>query len=191
MSFVYIILLIVIIGIAISLKIKFEFHFDSNNFDLEKIDLKIKIYIFKILKIFDMKNINVLKIISNNDKKRKKLTITRDDMKKILECVYVNSLNMNLGFNSCSIHINSYVLPIFNALFAMYISKNSKNINQDNVRYITYISKKFFYLDLFMDININNIKIIYVILKLVLNKKMKEINLKNNKYSVNYTNIGK
>ena len=145
--------------------------------------------ILKILKVIPVYKHKLFKE-KKNKKKNKKRGFGIKIAKVVVKTLKIDELYLNLGINSYSYILNSYLNALINTSICMYVNVNSKKFNFSKLYYQIYTSECPFAINLNAKISSNILKIIYMYFKSRHNKKReKNNNLNNFKEKMNKRNI--
>ena len=164
------------------MKIRIKYIEKEETSNMMESDNYIALYLLKIIKI---KKINIERKIHTDNKNgnnkvanaffmmAKQIIISlqleqiNKIIKNILKTIKVNKLDLNLGINFSDPILNAYSIAIINSVLPIFLISNNRNINLDNIRYNTYISKKVIDLKVDSIISVSIVKNIISILKIV------------------------
>lgn len=164
------------------MKIRIKYMEKEETSNMMESDNYIAIYLFEIIKIkkikierkihTDNKNgnnkvVNTFFMMVKQIIKSLQLEEINKIVKNILKTIKVNKLDLNLGINFSDPILNAYSIAIINSVLPIFLISNNRNINLDNIRYNTYISKKVVDLKVDSIISVSIVKNIISILKIV------------------------
>lgn len=213
MHIVIFLVLTIVITILIPIKISINYEYYSKDYDINDEDVKkeIKIYILRCIRIKkiskkkdEQKNENNkgnkliynLKSIINKytQIKREEKIAEKSDINKISNSIYVQKLDLNVGFNTKGVILNAYINSFLNSLINNFLSNNITKINLKNTRYNTYTTNNLLRIKIqsIVDIKLaNNIivifKLIYKIMKGGKNNGKETSNRKSNVNSYDFS----
>lgn len=198
-AIVIIIILTLIMGVFfIPIRVKIDYA-EKERKDL-KILNKIEIYIFYFIKIktIELKNKKeienkkgsykvdaIFKLVSTyiEYSKKEKEIINTKDLKKIINSIYYEKINIDLGINLKDPIINAYLITAINILLNLFIIKKQNKMKIKNVSYATYISNNIFNLKLNCIIRFRVANTIITIIKIIV--RLREVEKKYGEKSSN------
>ena len=164
------------------MKIRIKYMEKEETSNMMESDNYIALYLFEIIKIKKIKierkihtdnktgnnkEVNTFFMIAKQIIKLLQLEEINKIAKNILKTIKVNKLDLNLGINFSNPILNAYSIAIINSVLPIFLISNNRNINLDNIRYNTYISKKVIDLKVDSIISVSIVKNIISILKIV------------------------
>lgn len=164
------------------MKIRIKYMEKEETSNMMESDNYIALYLFGIIKIKKIKIerkihtdnktgnnkvVNTFFMIAKQIIKSLQLEEINKIVKNILKTIKVNKLDLNLGINFSDPILNAYAIAIINSVLPIFLISNNRNINLDNIRYNTYISKKVIDLKVDSIISVSIVKNIISILKIV------------------------
>lgn len=164
------------------MKIRIKYMEKEETSNMMESDNYIALYLFEIIKIKKIKierkihtdnktgnnkEVNTFFMIAKQIIKLLQLEEINKIAKNILKTIKVNKLDLNLGINFSDPILNAYSIAIINSVLPIFLISNNRNINLDNIRYNTYISKKVVDLKVDSIISVSIVKNIISILKIV------------------------
>ena len=164
------------------MKIRIKYMEKEETSNMMESDNYISLYLFEIIKIKKIKierkihtdnktgnnkEVNTFFMIAKQIIKLLQLEEINKIVKNILKTIKVNKLDLNLGINFSDPILNAYSIAIINSVLPIFLISNNRNINLDNIRYNTYISKKVVDLKVDSIISVSIVKNIISILKIV------------------------
>lgn len=164
------------------MKIRIKYMEKEETSNMMESDNYIALYLFEIIKIKKIKierkihtdnktgnnkEVNTFFMIAKQIIKLLQLEEINKIAKNILKTIKVNKLDLNLGINFSDPILNAYSIAIINSVLPIFLISNNRNINLDNIRYNTYISKKVIDLKVDSIISVSIVKNIISILKIV------------------------
>lgn len=164
------------------MKIRIKYMEKEETSNMMESDNYIALYLFEIIKIKKIKierkihtdnktgnnkEVNTFFMIAKQIIKLLQLEEINKIAKNILKTIKVNKLDLNLGINFSDPILNAYFIAIINSVLPIFLISNNRNINLDNIRYNTYISKKVVDLKVDSIISVSIVKNIISILKIV------------------------
>lgn len=164
------------------MKIRIKYMEKEETSNMMESDNYISLYLFEIIKIKKIKierkihtdnktgnnkEVNTFFMIAKQIIKLLQLEEINKIAKNILKTIKVNKLDLNLGINFSDPILNAYFIAIINSVLPIFLISNNRNINLDNIRYNTYISKKVVDLKVDSIISVSIVKNIISILKIV------------------------
>ena len=164
------------------MKIRIKYMEKEETSNMMESDNYISLYLFEIIKIKKIKierkihtdnktgnnkEVNTFFMIAKQIIKLLQLEEINKIAKNILKTIKVNKLDLNLGINFSDPILNAYSIAIINSVLPIFLISNNRNINLDNIRYNTYISKKVVDLKVDSIISVSIVKNIISILKIV------------------------
>lgn len=164
------------------MKIRIKYMEKEETSNMMESDNYIALYLFGIIKIKKIKIerkihtdnktgnnkvVNTFFMIAKQIIKSLQLEEIAKIVKNILKTIKVNKLDLNLGINFSDPILNAYSIAIINSVLPIFLISNNRNINLDNIRYNTYISKKVIDLKVDSIISVSIVKNIISILKIV------------------------
>ena len=164
------------------MKIRIKYMEKEETSNMMESDNYIALYLFEIIKIKKIKierKIHTDNKTGNNKEVNTFFMIAKQIIKllhleeinkianNILKTIKVNKLDLNLGINFSDPILNAYFIAIINSVLPIFLISNNRNINLDNIRYNTYISKKVVDLKVDSIISVSIVKNIISILKIV------------------------
>lgn len=164
------------------MKIRIKYMEKEETSNMMESDNYIALYLFEIIKIKKIKierkihtdnktgnnkEVNTFFMIAKQIIKSLQLEEINRIVKNILKTIKVNKLDLNLGINFSDPILNAYFIAIINSVLPIFLISNNRNINLDNIRYNTYISKKVVDLKVDSIISVSIVKNIISILKIV------------------------
>lgn len=174
-------ILVIIVPIRVNINYETGENLKVKNYILIKILYFIPIYKFNIYKKEETKNknsnsssqkidriYNVLMELIGYSKYKKKI-INKKDINKVLNSMYFEKLDLQIGINLNEYIVNSYIMSGLNMLLCMYINKNIKNFNFNNIFYSAYISKDMYELKVNSIVRIKLVNNIYILIKVLIN----------------------
>lgn len=203
-AIVIIVILTLIIGLFfIPIRVKIDY-VEKERKDLKVLN-KIEIYIFYFLKIKTVKLKNkkeienkkgsykidaIYKLVSTyiEYSKKEKEIINTKDLKKLINSIYYEKLNIDVGINLKDPIINAYLITIINILLNLFIIKNQSKIKLKNLDYSTYISNNIFNLKLNCIIRFRVANTIITIIKVIV--KLRKVEKKYGEKSSNRLTYG-
>lgn len=198
-AIVIIIILTLIMGVFfIPIRVKIDYA-EKERKDL-KILNKIEIYIFYFIKVktIELKNKKeienkkgsykvdaIYKLVSTyiEYSKKEKEIINTKDLKKIINSIYYEKINIDIGINLKDPIINAYLITVINILLNLFIIKKQNKMKLKNVSYATYISNNIFNLKLNCIIRFRVANTIITIIKIIV--KLREVERKYGEKSSN------
>lgn len=198
-AIVIIIILTLIMGVFfIPIRVKIDYA-EKERKDL-KILNKIEIYIFYFIKIktIELKNKKeienkkgsykvdaIFKLVSTyiEYSKKEKEIINTKDLKKIINSIYYEKINIDIGINLKDPIINAYLITAINILLNLFIIKKQNKMKLENVSYATYISNNIFNLKLNCIIRFRVANTIITIIKIIV--RLREVERKYGEKSSN------
>ncbi len=198
-AIVIIIILTLIMGVFfIPIRVKIDY-VEKERKDL-KILNKIEIYIFYFIKIktIELKNKKeienkkgsykvdaIFKLVSTyiEYSKKEKEIINTKDLKKIINSIYYEKINIDIGINLKDPIINAYLITAINILLNLFIIKKQNKMKIKNVSYATYISNNIFNLKLNCIIRFRVANTIITIIKIIV--RLREVEKKYGEKSSN------
>lgn len=198
-AIVIIIILTLIMGVFfIPIRVKIDYA-EKERKDL-KILNKIEIYIFYFIKIktIELKNKKeienkkgsykvdaIFKLVSTyiEYSKKEKEIINTKDLKKIINSIYYEKINIDIGINLKDPIINAYLITAINILLNLFIIKKQNKMKIKNVSYATYISNNIFNLKLNCIIRFRVANTIITIIKIIV--RLREVEKKYGEKSSN------
>lgn len=186
------IIFLIILILVIPIKITIDYEYYSKDYDVNNEDVKreFRIYILRFIKVKTIKKVkkeksknkknkdnNVVYNILSVYKKYKQISkdensIGNNELDKLKKNIKFQKIDLDVGYNTKNLILNSYLMAYLNYLINSYIAKNSDNFNLKNIKYNTYISKNLFKIRFKSIVNLNFVNTIYIILKLII-KNMK------------------
>lgn len=173
--------LVIIVPIRVNINYETGENLKVKNYILIKILYFIPIYKFNVYKKEETKNknsnsssqkidriYNVLMELIGYSKYKKKI-INKKDINKVLNSMYFEKLDLQIGINLNEYIVNSYIMSGLNMLLCMYINKNIKNFNFNNIFYSAYISKDMYELKVNSIVRIKLVNNIYILIKVLIN----------------------
>lgn len=203
-AIVIIVILTLIIGLFfIPIRVKIDY-VEKERKDLKVLN-KIEIYIFYFLKIKTVKLKNkkeienkkgsykidaIYKLVSTyiEYSNKEKEIINTKDLKKLINSIYYEKLNIDVGINLKDPIINAYLITIINILLNLFIIKNQSKIKLKNLDYSTYISNNIFNLKLNCIIRFRVANTIITIIKVIV--KLRKVEKKYGEKSSNRLTYG-
>ena len=164
------------------MKIRIKYMEKEETSNMMESDNYIALYLFEIIKIKKIKierkihtdnktgnnkEVNTFFMIAKQIIKLLQLEEINKIAKNILKTIKVNKLDLNLCINFSDPILNAYFIAIINSVLPIFLISNNRNINLDNIRYNTYISKKVVDLKVDSIISVSIVKNIISILKIV------------------------
>lgn len=198
-AIVIIIILTLIMGVFfIPIRVKIDYA-EKERKDL-KILNKIEIYIFYFIKIktIELKNKKeienkkgsykvdaIFKLVGTyiEYSKKEKEIINTKDLKKIINSIYYEKINIDIGINLKDPIINAYLITAINILLNLFIIKKQNKMKLENVSYATYISNNIFNLKLNCIIRFRVANTIITIIKIIV--RLREVERKYGEKSSN------
>lgn len=164
------------------MKIKIKYIEKSDSATVIENDNYIALYLFNIIKIKKIKIERKVHTEDNNKDNRVVNTVfmiikqilrslQKEEIVKIvtriLKSINVKRLNMDLGINLQDPILNAYSIAIINSILPIFLAKNSKNVDLNNISYTTFISKKVINLKIDSIIYVSIVKNITSIIKII------------------------
>lgn len=164
------------------MKIKIKYIEKSDSATVIENDNYIVLYLFNIIKIKKIKIERKVHTDDNNKDNRVVNTVfmiikqilrslQKEEIVKIvtriLKSINVKRLNMDLGINLQDPILNAYSIAIINSILPIFLAKNSKNVDLNNISYTTFISKKVINLKIDSIIYVSIVKNITSIIKII------------------------
>lgn len=164
------------------MKIKIKYIEKSDSATVIENDNYIALYLFNIIKIKKIKIERKVHTDDNNKDNRVVNTVfmilkqilrslQKEEIVKIvtriLKSINVKRLNMDLGINLQDPILNAYSIAIINSILPIFLAKNSKNVDLNNISYTTFISKKVINLKIDSIIYVSIVKNITSIIKII------------------------
>ena len=183
------------------MKIKIKYIEKSDSATVIENDNYIALYLFNIIKI---KKIKIERKVHTDDNHKDNRVVNtvfmiikqilrslqKEEIVKIvtriLKSIKVKRLNMELGINLQDSILNAYSIAIINSILPIFLAKNSKNVDLNNISYTTFISKKVINLKIDSIIYVSIVKNITSIIKIIfisLKKRKKNGNKTSNRIS--------
>lgn len=202
--YIILIILVLILGlILIPIRVKIDYA-EKERKDLKVLN-KIEIYIFYFIKIkkIELKNKKEIENKNGNYKidaiykllstyieylKKEKQLITSKDIKKLLNSIYYEKLNIDVGINLQNPIVNAYLITIINIVLNLFIMKNQSKMKLKNTSYSTYISNNIFNLKLNCIIRFRVANTIITIIKIIV--KLRKVEKKYGEKSSNRLTYG-
>ena len=164
------------------MKIKIKYIEKSDSATVIENDNYIALYLFNIIKIKKIKIERKVHTEDNNKDNRVVNTVfmiikqilrslQKEEIVKIvsriLKTINVKRLNLDLGINLQDSILNAYSIAIINSILPIFLAKNSKNVDLNNISYTTFISKKVINLKIDSIIYVSIVKNITSIIKII------------------------